>query len=103
MKGQTTHGFPHGELPFLIVWGFIFVRVSSCLRFVARLCTTKVLLSVTGLSSSENSSIRRYLDKILLTGGLNGLCVMKNGMICFFLVAGFCGCNRSSRLIDLAL
>ena len=52
MKGQATHGFPHGELPFLIVWGFIFVRVSSCLRFVARLCTTKVLLSVTGLSSS---------------------------------------------------
>ena len=46
------------------------VRVSSCLRFVALLCTTKVLLSVTGLSSSEISSICRYLDKILLIGGL---------------------------------
>ena len=79
------------------------MRVSSCLRFVARLCTTKVLLSVTGLSSSEISSIRRYLDKILLIGGLKGLWVMMKAMICFFLAFAFCGCNRSSRRINLAL
>ena len=79
LKGQATYGFPHGELPFLIVWGFMSVRVSSCLRFVAHWCTTKVLLSVTGLSSSEISSIRRYLDKILLIGGLKGLWVIMKG------------------------
>ena len=84
MNGQATHDFLHGELPFSVLWGFMSARVSSCLRFVARLCTTKVLLSVTGLSSSEISSICRYLDKIMLIGGLKGLWVMIKGMICFF-------------------
>ena len=36
------------------------VGVSSCLRFVARSYTTRVLLSVIILSSSDFSSIRRY-------------------------------------------
>ena len=53
IKGQVIHGFLPRELPLSILCGLMSVRVSSCLRFVARLYTTRVLLSVIGLSSSD--------------------------------------------------
>ena len=40
IKGQVIHGFLHGELPLSILCGLMSVRVSNCLRFVARLYTT---------------------------------------------------------------
>ena len=72
-NGQAAHVFPHGELPFSICWELMSARVSSCLRFVARFCTTRVLLSVIGLSSSDISRIRLYLDRIVVIGGFSGL------------------------------
>ena len=54
-------------------------HVSSCLRFVARFCTTRVLLSVIGLSSSDISRIRLYLDRIVAIGGFSGLLVNISG------------------------
>ena len=87
---------------FQLIGDFMSVCVSNCLRFVAFLCTTGVLLSVVGLSSSDISSIRLYLDRILVIGGLKGLWVMMKGMICFFALAEFCGFSRSSRFIVLA-
>lgn len=77
-------------------------RVSSCLRFVARFWTTRVLLSVIGLSSSEISRIRLYLDRMVAIGGLSGLLVIMKGMICFFVPVKSCDCNKSSRFIVLA-
>ena len=78
------------------------MRVSNCLRFMALLCTTRVLLSVTDLSSSDISSILLYLDKILVIGGLKGVWVMMKGRICFFALAESCGFSRSSRFIVMA-
>ena len=69
IKGQVMHGFLHGELPLSIMCGLMSLHVSSCLRFVARLYTTRVLLSVIGLSPSDISSIRRYLVNILPISG----------------------------------
>ena len=79
------------------------VRVSTCFRFVARLYTTKVLLYVIGLSSSDFSSIRRYFVNILPIGEFWGLWVMMKGKICLFWMVAFCGCRSSSLLMDAAL
>ena len=103
IKGQVIHGFLHGELPLSILCGLMSVRVSSCLRSVARLYTTRVLLSVIGLSSSDFSSIRRYFVNILPICGFWGLWVMMKGIICLFMKVAFCGCMRSSLLMDAAL
>ena len=100
--GQAAQNFPHGELPFSINWGFKSVRINNCLRFVAFLCTTRVLLSSIGLSSLDISSICQYLDKILAIGGLKGWWVMMKGMICFFALAKFYSFSRSSWFIVLA-
>ena len=103
IKGHVIHGFLHGELPLSFLCGLMSVRVSNCLRFVARLYTTRVLLSVIGLSSSDFSSIRRYFVSILPIGGFWGLWVMMKGIICLFWMVAFCGCRRSSLLMDAAL
>ena len=100
IKGQVIQGFLHGELPLSILCGLMSVPVCSCLRFVARLYTTRVLLSVIGLSSSDISSIRRYLVNIMPIGGFWGLWVMMKGIICLFWIVAFCGCRRSSLLMD---
>ena len=77
-------------------------RVSSCLRFVACFCTTRVLLSVIGLSSSDISRIRLYLDRIVAIGGFSGLLVITKGMICFFMLVKSWDINKSSWFIVLA-
>ena len=64
--------------------------------------TTRVLLSVIGLSSSDVSRIHLYLDRIVAIGGCSGLLVIIKGMICFFVLVKSWDINKSSRFIVLA-
>ena len=56
------------------------------------------LLLVSGLSSSDISRIRLYLDRIVEIGGFSGLLVI----ICFFVLVKSWDINKSSRFIVLA-
>ena len=73
MYGHVVQGLLQGFEPFGARPGFMSVRTRICLRFFARLLTTRSWKSVRYCSSPVAVRMRLLEDRILLMGGLFGL------------------------------
>ena len=73
MKRQVLQGLLQGPEPGSMFGGLRSVLTKVCFRLTTLLCTTRILLFLISLRSSDSWSKRLYLFKIFAIGGFRGL------------------------------